>query len=336
MPRLSDLGGPGTARPEAAEGVTPTLVDPKPLRMLWVTGAWGACFVLIEVALQDASPLWLAAMRAGIGGIALAGVVAVRRIPRPRGTRTWMLIAALGLVNIAFGYAAMFVSATGVSTGVASVLANLQPILILLPAWWLFRERPSLLTITAMFVGIVGVVLILAPTNFGGGAWLAVISAGATTVGTLIGRLVKADPFVVAAGQLLIGSAILASFAGLIEGVPRIDWNPRLVVVVLLMALVGTAATTVAWFTEAQRARLHVLATWTLLVPVFGVALSVLLLGERQSPWGWVGTVIVLVSMLLLVVPRARLALPVHLKTPGRRDRVVPPPAIKSDPRKDS
>ena len=74
----------------------------------------------------------------------------------------------------------------------------------------------------------------------------------------------------------------------------------------LFLSLVGTAATTVAWFTETRRARLDILAAWTLLVPVFGVLLSLVVLREDPGLWGWIGIVIVLISMALLAAGSRR------------------------------
>jgi probable blue pigment (indigoidine) exporter len=305
--------GSGKSVPLSPDGSGSAVRNPSPWRMLWVTLAWGSCFVAISIGLQDVSLLWLAAMRALIAGVALLLATGIRRIPLPRDRNTWILIACLGLVNVALAYAAMFGGIIGLSTGVASVLANAQPILILLPAWWLYRERPSRTTVVAMVLGLAGLLLIVIPSGLGSGVWLSLTSAAALTVGTLIGRIVRADPFVVAAAQLLIGGAVLAFVAVVIEGPPAIDWNLRFVLVLLFMSLVGTAATTVVWFTEARHARLDVLTTWTLLVPVFGIALSLVFLNERQGLWGWVGTAVVLVSMLLLVItPRRQRPLSTH------------------------
>ena len=274
--------------------------------MLWITFAWGSCFLTISIGLQDAPPLWLAALRALIAGAALLLMIGIRHPSLPRAPNTWLLIACLGFVNVALAYAAMFGGIIGLSTGVASVLANVQPILILLPAWWLYHERPSATTVAAMILGLAGLLLIVLPTGFGTGAWLSLISAAAVTVGTLIGRVIRADPFVVAAAQLLIGGAVLAVVAAVVEGPTVINWNVRFVVVLLFMSLIGTAATTVAWFAEVRRARLDILTTWTLLVPIFGIALSVVLLNERQGISGWVGTAIVLASMIVLVISSRR------------------------------
>ena len=176
---------------------------PRPLRMLWVTLAWGSCFVAITVGLQDAPPLWLAALRALIAGVALATVAGIQRAPLPRDPKTWALIGCLGLVNIALAFATMFVAATGLSTGIASVLANAQPILILLPAWWLYRERPTPAAIAAIGLGFTGLLIIVLPSGLGTGAWLSLTSAAAITAGTLIGGAISAGANVKAVQRML-------------------------------------------------------------------------------------------------------------------------------------
>lgn len=271
--------------------------------MLGITFAWGSCFVAISVGLQDAPLLWLAALRALVAGAALLILTVIRRAPVPREVRSWTLIGVLGVVNVAIAYAAMFGGTIGLTTGVASVLANVQPVLILLPAWWLYRERPSLRSVAAMLTGLAGLLLIVLPAGAGTGAWLSLTAAAAVTAGTLIRRAVRADPFLVATVQLLLGGGILLVAAAIVEGPPVIEWTPGFVLSLLWMSLAGTAATTVAWYAETQRSRLDILTTWTILVPVFGIVLSVGLLQETQSVLGWTGTAIVIGSVALLTIP---------------------------------
>lgn len=61
--------------------------------------------------------------------------------------------------------------------------------------------------------------------------------------------------------------------------------------------LVGTAAAFVVWFQETQRCALGRLAAWTFLVPVFGVLLGVVVLGERPGWWTAAGLALVLGSL---------------------------------------
>lgn len=134
--------------------------------MIAITFAWGSCYLAISIALRDAPPLWTAALRVLVAAVVLLILAGVRRSPRPRGRRTWLLVIAMGLVNVALAYWAMFGGLIGMSTGGATVLANAQPLLILLPAWWLFGERPKALTVGALLLGIVGLVLVALPSGF--------------------------------------------------------------------------------------------------------------------------------------------------------------------------
>jgi probable blue pigment (indigoidine) exporter len=282
------------------------LRQPKPLRMLWITFAWGSCFLAIQIGLNDAPVLWFAALRGLIAGGALLAVAGVRRAPMPRGLRTWVLISVLGVVNVSVAFAAMFGGLAGLSTGAASVLANAQPLLILLPAWWIYKERVSPRTLVAMSVGFAGLLAVAVPSGVGTGPWLSVTAAVAITAGTLISRQVKADVLPVIAWHFVIGGAVLAVAAWLVEGLPAINWSARFIGVLLYVSLVGTAAAFLGWFTEVQNCRLDAVTAWTFLVPVVGILLSVVFLGESQTFWGIAGMVLVVISMMFLVRPRGK------------------------------
>ncbi|MHA6781757.1 DMT family transporter [Pseudonocardia saturnea] len=271
---------------------------PSPLRMLWITVALGACFLGIQWGLRDAPVLWFAALRALLGGAVLAVVVAVQRRPLPRSARTWGKIGALGLVNVTLAFAAMFAGIAGLATGTAAVLANAQPLLILLPAWWLFGERVSWRTGIALVVGFGGLLVVAVPGGGGQGALLSLLAAAAVTAGTLmVRRLCGVDVVVASAAHFLFGGLVLALAALFVEGPPDIDWTPRFIGVLAFLGLVATAATTLAWFVETRRCALSSLTPWMFLIPVFGLLIGIVVLGERPDIWTATGVALVLVSM---------------------------------------
>lgn len=266
--------------------------------MLWITAAWGACFVAIRWGLRDAPVLWFAALRALVAGAALIAVASAQRRPRPAGRHTWSIIGLLALTNASVAFAAMFAGVDGLATGTAAVLANAQPLLILLPAWWLYGEPVTARTAVALATGFAGLLIVVGPGGGGSGAWLSVLAATAITAGTLLSRRLAGTDIVQAAGwHFLIGGAALAAVAGVVEGIPRIDWTPRFVTALAFLALVGTALAFWAWFTETLRCPLGQLAAWTLLTPVFGVAFGVVLTSEYPGRWVAAGIVLVLASL---------------------------------------
>lgn len=302
----------------SGSGLSTQLRRPKPVRMLWITFAWGSCFLAISVGLKDAPLLWFAALRALIAGAALLMAAGFRRDPVPRGARTWILITVMGIVNVSVAFGAMFGGLAGLSTGAASVLANAQPLLIVLPAWWIYKERISARTLAALGAGFVGLLAVALPGGIGTGAWLSITAALAITAGTLVSRQVKADVLPVIGWHFLIGGVILALVAGLTEGAPAINWSARFIGILLYVSLVGTAAAFLGWFTEVRHCRLDAVSAWSFLVPVFGILLSIVVLGERQTFWSMAGMVLVIVSMLALVLPGRKPIVQGHGKFSGQ------------------
>lgn len=277
---------------------------PRPLRMLFIAAALAACFVAIRLGLRDAPLLWFASLRAMVAGVVLVMVAGVQRRPMPSGGQAWGLITVLGLVNVTVAFAAMFAGVSELATGTAAVLANAQPLLILLPAWWLYGEAVSLRTALALVAGFTGLVLVAVPGGGGGGAALSILSAVAITAGTLLARRLGGLDVIMAIGwHFIIGGAALVVLAAAVEGPPVIAWTPRFVAVLAFLAIVGTAATTVLWFIEARRSRLDVLTAWTFLTPVLGIVLAAVVFGEQPTGWTAVGLVTVLVAMWLVVRP---------------------------------
>jgi drug/metabolite transporter (DMT)-like permease len=233
----------------------------------------------------------------------------------------------------------MFAGIAGLATGTAAVLANAQPLLILLPAWWLFGERLSVRTGIALAVGFGGLLVVAVPGGGGSGALLSLLAAAAVTAGTLmVRRLGGVDVVVVSAAHLLFGGLVLAGVALLVEGFPAIAWTARFVGVLAFLGVVATAATTLAWFVETRRSPLSALTPWMFLVPVFGLLAGLVVLGERPNVWTVTGVALVLLSLgVALTGAGVAGAGPGHLHvadTPGQHVMPHPPshPRVRRQP----
>jgi probable blue pigment (indigoidine) exporter len=72
------------------------------------------------------------------------------------------------------------------------------------------------------------------------------------------------------------------------------------VAIVSALALGATALPYVLWFAELRRASLTSVTAWTLLVPVVGVVLGVLVLGEGVTLTTGIGDAIVVAALVLV------------------------------------
>ncbi len=299
--------------------------------MLIITVAWGSCFVAIDWGLRDAPVLWFAAFRSLLAGTVLVGVALTQRRPLPHGLTAWSQIGVLALFNVTIAFAAMFAAAAALSAGVAAVLSNAQPLLILLPAWWLFGERPRRSAGVAAAVGFIGLA-ITASRSIGttSGAALALLAAAAITTGTLLARrMPNVDVVVVSAWHFLIGGAGLSILAFMREGAPSVSWTPRFIATLAFLALVGTAGASVLWFTEVRRSPLAAVALWTFLTPVFGLTFSAIALREYPSTRELIGIALVLAGLAGgLAWPARHSRNPTNKQNPGQAqdslDHVTP------------
>lgn len=275
---------------------------PAAWRMTAVVAFLGGCFVAIRAGLPYAPVLWFAALRALVAGVALSAVGLGLRRRLPRGLAEWTVVASLGLTNATIGGATMFAGTRHLATGISSVLANAQPLLIVLPAWALYGERPSRRSIIGLGVGFVGLIVVAVPGGGGSGAALELASAAAATAGTLIARRLGTIDNLVAGGwSFLLGGLALAAWAGLTEGTPAVRWDPRFVAILAFVGVLATAMVYLVWYQEARRCPLHRLAAWTFAVPVFGLVLAVIFEGEQPSAWTTAGISVVVASLWLVL-----------------------------------
>ena len=208
------------------------------------------------------------------------------------------MVSGLALTNAAVAFGAMFASVAELATGIAAVLANTQPLLIVLPAWWLYGERVRPMALVALAVGFGGLVLVGAASGSGRGAGLSILAAVAITAGTLWSRRLAGIDVVWSTAMHFIEGAVMLSLVALaLEGTPTISWTPGFVGIVLALGSFGTAIPFVLWFQETLRAPLAAVSAWTFLVPVFAVVLGAALQGERPSGQVAAGLALVLVSL---------------------------------------
>lgn len=258
--------------------------------LLVVAALWATCYPLITVGLKYAPPFHFAALRALVAGSALALVAALLRRPMPRRPGTWLALAVTGLGTTSLGFFGMFKAAEYVSPGLATVIANGQPLIAAMLAQVFLHERLGVGQRFGLLVSFLGVVVISLPQIGGSGSerfllGLTFIILGA--VGVASGNvLMKAlstqiDPLVAVAAQSLFGAIPLAVASRWTEPLATIDWSPDFVAVLLALALFGTAFVYWLWFRLLERIPLSKANAFTFFTPFIGFGLGVTFFGER-------------------------------------------------------
>lgn len=145
--------------------MSPTVITKIVLAMF----LWAACFPLITAGLQYSPHLTFATMRAVLAGATLVGLAMILRRPFPRGWRTWLTLGIVGIGATSLGFLGMFHAAEFVSPGLATVIANAQPLLAaILGVVWLGERLPKVGWV-GLSIGFMGILVIALPQLLDGG-----------------------------------------------------------------------------------------------------------------------------------------------------------------------
>jgi len=203
-----------------------------------------------------------------------------------------------------------------VGAGLATVLGNLQVIVVGIVAWLLLGERPTRSTLLALPVVLVGVVLIsgaIGADAYGAdpalGVVLGILTALCYAGYLLVIRRGLRDPRR-PAGPVAVATVFIALAASVVGVVGRdLDPAPPLVSLGWLAVLGVTSQSAGYLLISISLPRLPALITSVILLaqPVMTVILSVLLLGEAPSATQLAGVVLVIGGIAAATVPVARI-----------------------------
>jgi len=281
--------------------------------MLLVVATSAACYPLIKAGLAYAPSLRFAGLRTLLAGLGLLGALALRgRRLWPRGGLGWWVVP-LGLTATTLTFGTMFLSPVYLGTGLATVLGNLQPLLIVLLAAPVLGEPVTPRKAAVLAVAVAGLALIGLSQEQRGevhafhGALLALgTSTGAAVASVLVKKLRPgADLPVLTAWQLVVGSLPLLAWSQAVEPA-AIRWTPVFWGLLLGLSVAGTALTALVWFWLLQRTEAGGLALQLILVPVLGMGFAVLLYGERLPGLAGWGVLLILLALGATMMPRRR------------------------------
>ena len=285
------------------------------LQIILVMFLWAICFPLIVLGLSEAPHLTFATLRAVLAGGALLVLAALLRRPMPKSWRIWVSLAAIGFGATTLGFFGMFHAAEFVSPGMATVIANTQPLMAAVLAHFFLNEHLGTRGKIRISLGFLGIVFITLPQLTAGAAdnypvgvaYIILAAVGITFSNVLIKRMAGAiDPLVAMGWQLVLGSIPLAMIALASEQPTTVNWSVEFVFSLLSLSLLGTALVYWLWCVVLQKVELNKANAFSFLIPIFGLVMGVGFYGERLD-WMAVGGVVLALLGIIQVNRKERL-----------------------------
>jgi drug/metabolite transporter (DMT)-like permease len=222
-------------------------------------------------------------------------------------------MAALGVLGVA-GFALLFFYGVVLSTGTnGSVLVNTQPIFAVLLTPLLMRERFSIKNLLAAAIGIFGIVLVITggsidSLRFSSGFFTGnILLIGASFVLTVYSILLK--PYIVRYGGTVptfitftAGTIVLAAVVMLTQGYIAVSEQitGKSVVFLLFIGFFSTAMMYIVFNRALETVGIVESIGFKLLIPVFGILLSVLVLYERPAAASFIGAGVVISAIIII------------------------------------
>jgi len=307
------------------------LANERLVRASALLGAVAIAFSSILVRLSHASPSTAAIFRCAFA-LPILGALAWFD-DRRFGARSWSdrRVAIGAGVFFAADLILWHHSIDDVGAGLATVLANIQVVIVPLVAWAVLSERPSRRVLAALPIALFGVLLISGVLEQHGAYGRAPgrgaafgLAAGIAYVGFLLLLRRSSTDLRRVAGPLFEATAtatVVAIVAGVIigdadlaPGWPGVGW---LIVLALTSQVIGWLLIT----TSLPRLPAAITSLTLTVQPVGSVALAVLILSEAPTALQLVGVAIVLAAVITATAPGAR-ALPeqvLRLRPENRR-----------------
>lgn len=279
------------------------------LSLVLVMTVWASAVTVTKAALDQVPPITFALLRFAVAS-ALLLLVAFRRRERVAHLdgRTWGTIAGMGLCGITLYYFCSNLSLVYATASQGVIIQGAIPVITAVLAVFVLRERPSpkrILGIVLSLVGVVLVVIVAAPSAnasnplLGGVLMLGAVIAWAFYT-ILAKRVATADQLSITAWSTTIGTALLIPLAlfelrGVSLAIPSAsNW-----IGIVYLGAVSTAGGHLLYNRSLAHLEASQAATFINLIPLIGVAIAVIFLGEVIVGWQFLGGALVLLGVWL-------------------------------------
>jgi drug/metabolite transporter (DMT)-like permease len=277
---------------------------------------WGSSFLLIKIASEAFDPAGYAFGRAGVAAATLVVAALALRLPWPRAPRLWAQMAGMSLFGQVLPFLLLGVAAhLTTSADMALMMGGVPIFTFVIARAFSLGEVWNARAAAGLALGLVGVVVSLgapfgatsssAAAEPGLGRALALLAALGYAGGALMSRPVSraVGPTMAATGSMLISAALLGLWL-LVQGAPSnlaaLTATPRAPLAALLaLGVFNTALAYFIYFRLIGVAGATFAALNNYIVPLLGLALGAVALGEPVGASSWLGLAFVLAGVVL-------------------------------------
>ncbi len=212
---------------------------------------------------------------------------------------------------IGLNWVALFEAFRFTSVSVATVCYYMAPIIVMALSPWLLREKLSLRKVLCVLTALLGAALvsgILTGTAQGSnhllGVALGLLAAVMYATVVLVNkRIVSVKAFDRTILQLAAAGGVLIPYVALTERVDPAVFSWKTALLMLIVCVLHTGIAYALYFASLEGVSGQTAALYSYVDPIVAVLASAIVLQERMSGWGIVGSVLVLGAAIISELP---------------------------------
>ena len=267
---------------------------------------WASAFPSAKIAVQFWPPFLFLFFRFSLAGLfsIILGAYLGQSFKFDR--RSLLLIVVFGLIQNGLYLGLIFLALTKIDANVSVIIASILPLTVAFFSWILFKNKMSLVGLCGLFVGLLGVLLIMLQRVESEyemlGIALCLLGLLATTFSTLIITKIniKKDNILIVVGlQMLAGSLFLLPLSYFFE-VWVVSFSMTFLFTFLYIAAFPGIIGPVIWFYLQKEIGAVKYSSFHFLVPFFGIGISYWLLGETLTLTDIIGVFIIIFGLYLV------------------------------------
>lgn len=298
------------------------------LKLAAVTMIWGGTFVAGRFLAGSLSPMFAASLRFFLASAALIGFMGLAKVPLARPTRRqWLQLALLGFFGIFFYNLCFFYGLHYINASRASLIVALNPAVIGLASWLLFKEHLGRLKVAGISLCIAGAGLVIVSRNpqllaATAEAWIGDLLILGCVLGWGIYSLFSRElnqtlgPVQTVTYSILIGTLMLSTLAairGELSWAALVDLGSAQWLSLIYLGVLGSALAYIGYYDGIRKIGATRSGVFIALNPLTAVILGALLLGEQLTLVMCLGGALILTGIYLCNKPLA----------PGAKKRIL-------------
>jgi drug/metabolite transporter (DMT)-like permease len=296
------------------------------LQLFFLGSLWGSSYLFIKIAVEGMSPLMVVATRLFFGSLLLLMVIRLRGLPLPRDQAMWGHLVFMAVVGIVIPWTLISWGTQHIDSGLAAVLSSTTPFFTILFVVVAFRvERLTVPRVLGLVLGFTGVAILTGTdvTQIASASVQGQLAVLLSSIAYGLGfayarRYVRGDAIVLAGCQIGLAFAIMLPLALALGNPAESEFTPARVGSVLALGLLTSGVAYIIYYRLIADIGATMASYATFLIPIVGLALGWLVLGEVIGPQSILGVAFILIGLAAAtMLHRPQPANPVSSGTPA-------------------